>query len=73
MKDERKFQDVVNAVDSAEKDVDRMLDAARLERHEGPNMRMTGEQKYEIALTAIIMGTFVLLFLGMALGSLVLR
>jgi len=71
--DERRFADVVNTIDAAEKDVDKVLDAARLERHEGPQMRLTGEQKYEIVITAIIVGAFVLFFLGMALGPLVLR
>lgn len=71
--DERKFKDVVGTIDAAEKDVDKVLTAARLERHERPDMRMTGEQKYEIILTAIIAGAFVLLFLGMTLGPIMLR
>lgn len=34
---ERNFKDVVENIRGAEKDVDKVLNAARLERHEGPN------------------------------------
>lgn len=48
MRDNRRFTDVVRGVRDAERDVDTMLDAARLERHE--TNRMTGEQKMECFL-----------------------
>lgn len=48
MRDNRKFIDVVQGVRDAERDVDKMLEAARLERHE--TNRMTGEQKMECFL-----------------------
>lgn len=48
MQDNRRFTDVVRGVRNAERDVDKMLDAARLERHE--SCRMTGEQKMECFL-----------------------
>lgn len=48
----------------AEKDVDKVLDAARLERHEGPNRHMTGEQKLVLLLSLITAGTFLTLLLA---------
>lgn len=38
--DERKFQEVVKTIESAEKDVDKVLKAARLERHEKQSARL---------------------------------
>lgn len=57
--DKRNFEDVVKGVESAEKDVDKVLDAARLQRHEGPGTRMTGEQKANLLYT--LMGCLTLL------------
>lgn len=37
--------------------MDKVLDAARLERHEGPNRHMTGEQKLILLLSLIAAGT----------------
>ncbi len=48
--DKRNFEDVVKGVESAEKDVDKVLDAARLQRHEGPGTRLTAEQKMELLM-----------------------
>lgn len=61
---ERNFKDVVENIRSAEKDVDKVLDAARLERHEGPNRHMTGEQKLVLLLSLIAAGTFLTLLLA---------
>lgn len=61
---ERNFKDVVENIRSAEKDVDKVLDAARLERHEGPNRHMTGEQKLILLLSLIAAGTFLTLLLA---------
>ena len=52
---ERNFKDVVENIRGAEKDVDKVLDAARLERHEGPNP--PGEQKLILLLSLIAAGT----------------
>lgn len=52
-KDERKFQDVVDTIDKAEQDVDKVLDAARLERKEGADRHMTGTQKFYLLLALI--------------------
>lgn len=60
---ERNFKDVVENIRGAEKDVDKVLDAARLERHEGPNRHMTGEQKLILLLSLIAAGTFLTLLL----------
>lgn len=57
--DNRNFDQVVKGVESAEKDVDKMLDAARLQRHEGPCTRLTGEQKASLLYT--LMGCVTLL------------
>jgi len=70
--DERKFQDVVTSIDSAERDVDRVLSAARLERHEGPNMRLTGEQKYNIIMAVIGAVSVLVFFLSLTLGPIAL-
>lgn len=61
---ERNFKDVVENIRGAEKDVDKVLDAARLERHEGPNRHMTGEQKLILLLSLIAAGTFLTLLLA---------
>ena len=54
----------VENIRGAEKDVDKVLDAARLERHEGPNRHMTGEQKLILLLSLIAAGTFLTLLLA---------
>ena len=61
---ERNFKDVVENIRSAEKDVDKVLDAARLERHESPNRHMNGEQKLVLLLSLIAAGTFLTLLLA---------
>ena len=61
---ERNFKDVVENIRGAEKDVDKVLDAARLERHEGPNRHMPGEQKFVLLLSLIAAGTFLALLLA---------
>ena len=61
---ERNYKDVVENIRSAEKDVDKVLDAARLERHESPNRHMTGEQKLVLLLSLIAAGTFLTLLLA---------
>jgi len=61
---ERNFKDVVENIRGAEKDVDKVLDAARLERHGGPNRHMAGEQKLILLLSLIAAGTFLTLLLA---------
>ena len=56
--DDRKFDQVVKGVESAEKGVDRVLGAARLQRHAGPPTRMTAEQKAGLLEMLIGCGTF---------------
>lgn len=56
-KDNRNFEEVVKSVESAEKDVDKMLDAARLQRHEGPGTRLTAEQKMDLLMALMGCGT----------------
>lgn len=46
-KDTRTFEEVVSSIVKAEEDVDKILQAARLERNES-NTRMNAEQKKEI-------------------------
>ncbi len=55
--DKRNFEDVVKGVESAEKDVDKMLDAARLQRHEGPGTRLSADQKVWLLELVIGCGT----------------
>lgn len=62
MQDNRKFRDVVDDITSAEKDVDAVLKAARLERHEGT--RMSAEQKTDIIMLLIgVIGGLGLIFM----------
>ena len=60
--DERKFTDVVKSIASSEKDVDKVLDTARLLRHEGESRKLNAAQKMElieeIIFAAIILGAF---------------
>lgn len=51
MQDNRKFREVVDDITTAEKDVDAVLKAARLERHEGT--RLSAEQKTDIIMLLI--------------------
>lgn len=46
MKD-RKFEDVLHSIEDAEKDVDKVLDAARLSRTES-DRRLSADQKMEL-------------------------
>lgn len=66
-KDQRDFDEVVETIESAEKDVDKVLDAARLQRHEGPGTRLNAEQKMELLMTLMGCGTllgFMLIITG---------
>lgn len=60
--DERKFTDVVKSIANSEKDVDKVLDAARLLRHEGESRKLNAAQKMElieeIIFAVIILGAF---------------
>ena len=60
--DERKFTDVVKSIASSEKDVDKVLSAARLLRYEGESRKLNAAQKMElieeIIFAAIILGAF---------------
>lgn len=51
--DNRNFDQVVKGVENAEKDVDKMLDASRLQRHEGPGTRLTADQKMDLLMMLI--------------------
>lgn len=55
--DKRNFDQVVDTIESAEKDVDKVLEAARLQRHEGPSTRMTAEQKANLLMMLMACGT----------------
>ena len=62
MQDNRKFRDVVDDITTAEKDVDAVLKAARLERHEGT--RLSAEQKMNIIMLLIgVIGGLGLMFM----------
>ena len=67
-KDERKFEDVVKSIASSEKDVDKVLEAARLLRHEGESRKLNAEQKadlIELGIFAAILIAFLGFFLAM--------
>lgn len=62
MQDNRKFRDVVQDITTAEKDVDDILKAARLERHEGT--RLSAEQKMNIIMLLIgVIGGLAVMFM----------
>lgn len=60
-KDERKFYDVVQTIKGAEDDVDKVLEAARLLRHEGESRKLSAQQKADLIESAI----FAAIILGM--------
>lgn len=53
-KDQRSFLDVVESIARSEQDVDKILEAARLQRVEDAKRRLTNEQKFDLILVAII-------------------
>lgn len=62
MQDNRKFREVVDDITTAEKDVDAVLKAARLERNEGT--RLSAEQKMNIIMLLIgVVGGLALMFM----------
>lgn len=68
--DERKFVEVVQSIVQSEKDVDKILEAAKLDRHERPDNRLSAEQKVGLietgilaSLPVVILAMFALLFL----------
>lgn len=62
MQDNRKFREVVDDIATAEKDVDAVLKAARLERNEGT--RLSAEQKMNIIMLLIgVVGGLALMFM----------
>lgn len=70
-KDERKFEEVIETIKNAEIDVDRLLEAARLQRQEEQSRRLSAEQKMTIILCLIGMLTILCFFGFMLLGSIV--
>lgn len=59
----RKFNDVVNQIDKSERDVDKVLHAARLERHEGAPRYLSAEQKMTLLLSAMALVAFIAFWL----------
>lgn len=60
--DTRKFVDVVQSIVQSEADVDKILTAAKLDRHERPDNRLSAEQKADLIETGIFSGLgFILL------------
>lgn len=53
-KDNRTFEEVVTSIVKAEDDVDKILQAARLERHES-STRLNAEQKKEVIGCAFLL------------------
>ncbi|MBS5281005.1 MAG: hypothetical protein KHY27_05570 [Butyricicoccus pullicaecorum] len=62
MSDNRNFDDVIRGLENAEQDVDKVLKAARLERHE--SSRLTAQQKMSI-ITLVLAGVFCMLIVLM--------
>jgi len=67
VKDQRKFTDVVEQIKSSEEDVDKVLTAARLNRHEGPPRYLSAQQKMDLLgglMLLVGVGMMVLLLLS---------
>lgn len=66
--DKRKFREVLEEVAQAKVDVDKVLEAAGLQRVEDAKRRLTNDQKFYLILVAILAPLaavlFALLFLG---------
>lgn len=58
---ERKFEEVVQTIRNAENDVDKVLSAARLERHEGPPRYLSADQKMSVIYCAFGLTAFLAL------------
>lgn len=56
--DKRNFTEVVKGIESAERDVDKVLGAGRLERHEGPSNKLSAEQKTYLLVMLMACVTF---------------
>lgn len=68
-KDSRYFEDVIEAIKDAEIDIDKFLEAARLDRQERESRRLTSEQKANVIYFALslVAGLIVVgFFLGLA-------
>ena len=63
---ERKFNEVVETIRNAEEDVDKVLSAARLQRHKGPPRYLSADQKMSVIYCAFGLTAF-LAFLGFLL------
>ncbi len=63
---ERTFEEVVRSIAASEMDVDKILAAARLERHEAPDRHLDGEQKYTLLCAllgaGVLLGFFYIMF-----------
>lgn len=55
MTDERKFADVVRSIATSEEDVDKILNAAKLDRHEAPSTKLSASQKMELIFGCMIL------------------
>ncbi len=70
-KDRREFEQVLRCIRSAEKDVDKLLKAARLQRRERPNF-WEGTEFSEIIFGAVIvlgvLGMFTFMILTILIG-----
>lgn len=60
--DERKFMDVVQSIVQSEADVDKILEAAKLNRNERPDNRLSAEQKMELIQGGMLLFGLMALF-----------
>lgn len=63
----RDFDDVVKQIESSEKDVDKVLGAARLERHEGAPRYLSAEQKVNLLWGLIGLAAFAMLIVWLSI------
>lgn len=66
---QRSFEEVVRNIAASEEDVDKVLKAARLERHE--TSRMTGEQKLTLILSLAGIIALLLFFGGFIVATII--
>lgn len=63
MKDNRKFKEVVTGIKESEKDVDKVLKAARLDRHEQKRHRLDFEDLIPVFFFITLWLVIILMFL----------
>lgn len=65
--DKRHFDEVVKQIKGSNDDVDKVLDAAQLQRHEGPSRRLSADQKSNLLWGLIGLAAFAMLIVWLSI------